>query len=125
MYVANENTNGAKYAKLEYEVLGHKKGLSLVKIKLLTGRTHQIRVQFASRGFSLVGDTKYGNQNTKSNGKTPISLFSYHLSFAHPISKRMVEAVKMPSLYGGFSIFKHELEALEKQFKTSKGYIDN
>lgn len=55
---------------------------SLVFVTLLTGRTHQIRVQFASRGFSLVGDGKYGSRH-----KSEIALFSARLSFSHPVTK--------------------------------------
>lgn len=120
VYVTDKNNKDAKYAKLEYEVLAEKNGLSLVKIKLYTGRTHQIRVQFASRGFSLVGDTKYGNQDTKDNGKTPISLFSYRLSFDHPISKRRIECVEVPTQSGSFSLFKKELNEINKAFLIRK-----
>lgn len=109
VYTAKKDTKDAKYAKLEYSVIAEKKGFSLVKIKLYTGRTHQIRVQFASRGFSLVGDTKYGEQSTKDNGKTPIALFSYRLAFRHPVSNKMIECLELPSPVGAFSLFKNEL----------------
>ena len=55
-------------------------GLTLVRVRLHTGRTHQIRVQFASRGLPLSGDRKYG----ASDAPWPIALWSYRLSFAHP-----------------------------------------
>lgn len=109
VYVANRDTKDAKYAKLDYEVLSHKKGLSLVKIRLHTGRTHQIRVQFASRGFYLLGDTKYGRQNTDDNGKTPIALYSYRLAFEHPVSKQPIECIELPQPTGAFAIFKKEI----------------
>lgn len=113
VYVTSKANKEAKYAKLEYEVLATKKDLSLVKIKLFTGRTHQIRVQFASRGFYLSGDTKYGNQETKDTGKTPIALFSYRLAFNHPIYKKMIECTEYPEPKGKFSLFKNELEKLK------------
>ena len=60
--VVNKDKKNAKLAKLEYEVLDYdeKRNLSTVKIKLYTGRHHQIRVQFANSGHSLYGDQKYG-----------------------------------------------------------------
>jgi 23S rRNA pseudouridine1911/1915/1917 synthase len=58
--VVAEGTAGAKEARLEYQVLREVNGRWLVEVNLLTGRMHQIRVQFASRGCSVVGDTKYG-----------------------------------------------------------------
>jgi len=119
VYVGDKTDKNAKYAKLEYTVLGEKKGLSLVKIRLHTGRTHQIRVQFASRGFSLVGDTKYGKQDTTANGKTPISLFSCRLSFLHPISKKPIDCFELPSFSGAFSLFKKELLELQKTKKPN------
>lgn len=58
--VVSEETKGAKEARLEYRMLQEIDGHWLVEVKLLTGRMHQIRVQFASRGWPVVGDTKYG-----------------------------------------------------------------
>ena len=68
--VVKENTKNAKYAKLEYEVIKYQEdiNLSLVKVKLYTGRHHQIRVQFANSGHSIYGDQKYG---TRGRGKHP------------------------------------------------------
>ncbi len=69
-YTVKKKRAGAKEASLEYTVLEsviseHEKVLSLVLVKLHTGRTHQIRVQFASRGHSLCGDGKYGSRDNK------------------------------------------------------------
>ena len=60
--------------------------VSLVSIDLKTGRHHQIRVQFSSRGHYLVGDQRYGIQDGKQ-----ICLFSYYLSFVHPVTKELLE----------------------------------
>lgn len=79
-YVVSEPEKGAQEALLNYEVLEVKDGLSLVKINLQTGRTHQIRVQFSSRGLPLLGDKKYGMEDAVE----PIALWSYQLGFAHP-----------------------------------------
>ena len=86
-----------KEAKLNYERLSYKDGLSLVEIHLETGRSHQIRVQFSSRGFPLVGDAKY---NKKHDGKTNIALFAKRLAFYHPITKEKVSfELEKPNKY--------------------------
>lgn len=66
-YVVDRMRRGVKEAELEYEVLATVDGKSLVKILLHTGRTHQIRVQFASRKMPLVGDRKYGSSDKRKN----------------------------------------------------------
>ena len=77
-----------KEAILDYEVLAYNSinDCSLVSITLKTGRHHQIRVQFASRGHYLLGDQRYGVLDNKQ-----ISLFSYYLSFTHPVTKEKME----------------------------------
>ena len=75
-----------KQAVLDYRVLSVREHpeygtLSLVRISLLTGRTHQIRVQFSSRRHPLLGDGKYGAHDA-----CPIALFSHSLTFPHPTS---------------------------------------
>ena len=76
-----------KPASLDYEVLKRKDGLALVKVYLHTGRSHQIRVQFASRNHPLWGDQKY-NRNAIPNRQ--IALWSYELSFHHPITDEVM-----------------------------------
>ena len=83
-YVADAPGKGVQQAILRYETLGRAEGLSLVKIRLITGRTHQIRCQFSSRGLPLVGDRKY---SLLEDG-CPIALWSHMLSFAHPADGR-------------------------------------
>lgn len=58
----------AKKAVLEYEVVEQKNNITIFNIKLLTGRHHQIRLQFANIGYPLIGDTKYGGEGTANNG---------------------------------------------------------
>ena len=84
-YVVKRKRAGVKEARLSYKVLSKNNERTLVSVKLYTGRTHQIRAQFASRGLSLVGDARYGG------GKGEISLLSYKLSFVHPITKNKLE----------------------------------
>jgi 23S rRNA pseudouridine1911/1915/1917 synthase len=76
VYVVKRERKGTKKAKLEYERVSSGE-LSLVKVRLHTGRTHQIRVQFASRGFPLLGDKKYGAKDVFDH---PF-LFSSEISF--------------------------------------------
>lgn len=80
-YVADAPGKGVQEARLRYETLEEKAGLTLVRIHLLTGRTHQIRVQFASRGLPLAGDRRYGAAD---DPVSPIALWSAHLAFLHP-----------------------------------------
>ena len=79
-YVVKRMRKGVREASLEYVTLGRTEELTLVQVRLHTGRTHQIRVQFASRGLPLSGDRKYG----ASDAPWPIALWSYRLSFVHP-----------------------------------------
>ena len=93
--------NGKK-AVLEYKVLDYNKkhDCSLVSILLKSGRHHQIRVQFASRGHYLLGDQRYGIQDNKQ-----ISLFSYSLSFPHPITKEILNFQAFPEKNDYWTIF--------------------
>lgn len=85
-FVVKRERKGVKKASLEYEVIEKKNGLTLLKIKLYTGRTHQIRVQLASRKHPVYGDGKYG-----SNANLPfIALRSHEISFIEPISRKQV-----------------------------------
>ena len=84
-YVVRRPRGGVKLARLHYEILAEQDGLSLACIRLETGRTHQIRVQFASRGLPLLGDGKYGNGAVnKRYHETRQSLYSYKLRFDFP-----------------------------------------
>ena len=95
-----------KYAELSYKLLEYskEKDLSLVEVNLKTGRHHQIRVQFASRHYPLVGDKRYGNDNVKE-----IGLYAYKLSFIHPVKRELMEFSNIPktSLFNEFDIKKH------------------
>ncbi|MBQ6477487.1 MAG: RNA pseudouridine synthase [Bacilli bacterium] len=70
-------------AILNYEVLDYIEGNSLVKINLITGRHHQIRVQFASRGHAILGDHRYSD----TTDNLPLALYAYKLEFTHPVKK--------------------------------------
>ena len=79
-YVAAEPGKGIQEAVLSYRVLNQAGDLSRVRIRLHTGRTHQIRVQFASRGMALVGERKYDTREDPCE----IALWSHMVEFTHP-----------------------------------------
>lgn len=81
-FVVKKERKGVKKASLEYKVITTNNDLTAVKILLHTGRTHQIRVQFASRQMPLAGDRKYGARDELKN----IGLMSYRINFKHPKS---------------------------------------
>ena len=95
-FVVDTKRKGAKEASLEYKTRLRgkvkEKDVSLVEILLHTGRTHQIRVQFSSRGHVLYGDGKYG---AKDNAK--IALHSYKIEFNHPKTKEHMSFVSTPN----------------------------
>ena len=97
--IVTDKENG-KYAELSFEKIKEKDNLSLVKINLITGRHHQIRVQFASRGYSLYGDQRYGEENRKQ-----LALFCYKLEFVHPVTRQKLSFISYPN-YGVFKEFK-------------------
>lgn len=90
-YVVKEPGKDVQEAILDYTRLAEKDGLSLVKINLRTGRTHQIRCQFSSRDLPLVGDKKYGRGES-----FPIALWSAKLRFCHPYSGQPMEFFRQP-----------------------------
>ncbi|NJJ37977.1 RluA family pseudouridine synthase [Paenibacillus apii] len=92
--VVREGTPGGKEAVLDYTVLGFAEGLSLVKVDLLTGRSHQIRVQLAHAGCPLYGDQKYGAAVNKPGQQ--IALWSSLVGFPHPVTKQEVELISLP-----------------------------
>ena len=83
-YIVSRMRKGVKEASLEYCVLekvtNDDNPFSALRVKLHTGRTHQIRVQFASRKMPLLGDGKYGSKDNNCN----TALWSYHIAFKHP-----------------------------------------
>ena len=93
-FVAKEPGKGIQEARLSYWSLNSRENLTRVRVRLHTGRTHQIRVQFASRGMPLVGERKYAEQNDPCE----IALWSAHLGFTHPGSREWMEFDKEPPM---------------------------
>jgi 23S rRNA pseudouridine1911/1915/1917 synthase len=87
------STTGAKRAELDYEVLETKEGHSLVRINLITGRSHQARIQMKSLGTPIYGDVKYGGKNAKQG---LLNLFAVELRFEHPVSKDAMRFICYP-----------------------------
>ncbi|MBQ6568978.1 MAG: RluA family pseudouridine synthase [Clostridia bacterium] len=95
-YTVKRMRKGVRHAELNYSVQGGAEidgnTVSLVNVELVTGRTHQIRVQFSSRTMPLLGDRKYGG-----GGDFPICLISTRLEFIHPKTKeKMCFEIKLP-----------------------------
>ena len=92
---------GVQPASLGYRVLGKKDGLSRVRIRLETGRTHQIRVQFASRGLPLVGERKYSTLEDPCE----IALWSWRIAFTHPATGKRMEFIQEPPAVYPWTVF--------------------
>ncbi len=99
-FVVKKERSGVKKASLSYRGIAQRDGLSLVWVTLHTGRTHQIRVQFASRKMPLAGDGKYGSRDN-----LPLALHCCRLSFIHPVTKRTIDICSYPDdIWYGFEI---------------------
>ena len=86
------DTPGAKDAKLIYQKAGEASGLSLIRVKLFTGRSHQIRVQTSYSGYPIWGDARYGNGKPGEQ----IALWGAHLGLVHPTKKEEMHFTAMP-----------------------------
>jgi 23S rRNA pseudouridine1911/1915/1917 synthase len=103
-YVVKRMRRGVREASLEYTVLSEKDGYALVKAKMITGRTHQIRLQFSSRKTPLYGDKRYGGTGDKT------ALWSYKLKFTSGGKERTVISVPPVSQYP-WSLFGEEVKS--------------
>ncbi len=86
-YVVAEPAKGVQEAILDYRVLSSNEEFSKVAITLRTGRTHQIRCQFSSRGWPLVGDRKY----SRNEDSCDIALWSHRVAFHHPVTGQWMD----------------------------------
>ena len=99
--VTDQPGKGVQEAVLHYQLLSSADEMSKVRIRLVTGRTHQIRVQFASRNMPLVGERKYAVLEDDCE----IALWSYKLGFFHPRTGQWMEFSKEPPENYPWSIF--------------------
>lgn len=103
VYVCAQTVEGAKKAELRYQVVEEKNGLSLTKIKLHTGRSHQIRVQTSHLGYPVYGDMRYGGENAV---KGNLALWATSLTFTHPVTKeRLCFKVEPPKELSPWNLF--------------------
>ena len=91
VFLTKNREEGGLTVKTRYRVLKEKNNLSLIEVDLLTGRTHQIRVQFSSRRMPLVGDGKYGSKINND-----LALWSHKIAFTHPKTKQLMEFTAEP-----------------------------
>ena len=89
--VTERGAKGAKRAALAYEVIQEKDGRAILKIRLETGRHHQIRVQLSHAGMPVAGDRKYNFREHVLPRAGGLKLCACHLSFRHPVSRRKLE----------------------------------
>ena len=102
--ITSSDDKQAKSAKLEYEVLNHCETeeygtLSLLRVKLNTGRHHQIRLQLSNAGIPIWGDNKYNKVFMKKKQFTQIALWSHKFGFKHPKTKEYMELSSTPDSY--------------------------
>lgn len=90
-YASIAPRQGAKEARLSYELISKSDNYNLLEINLMTGRKHQIRVQLSAIGCPIKGDLKYGDKRSNPDGS--ISLLAHKIEFIHPISKQLVSVV--------------------------------
>ena len=93
VYVATFGDHDAKRAELSYEVLDSDERLSLVKVQLGTGRSHQIRVQMSAINCPVYGDARYGGNIVRGQN---LALWAYKLELTHPVTKERMVFVAYP-----------------------------
>ena len=91
-FVVQRMRKGVREARLDYRQISRTEELSLVRVRLHTGRTHQIRVQFSSRQLPLLGDIRYGSKDPDCSA----ALWSYRLAFTHPVTKKAIDVTLPP-----------------------------
>lgn len=102
--VVSGDTKQAKKAQLTFQRLSISEGLSLLRVSLITGRAHQIRVQLADHGYPIWGDHKYGSGKQNS-----IALHAFELACEHPTLKKEVKFKALPELGYPWNLFQSEI----------------
>ena len=112
VHIAPKLETGSKEAVLEYEVIESKGDFSLIKVNLITGRSHQIRVQMSSQlNVPIFGDFKYGDKEHGGN----LALWAYELTFTHPTTKEKMRFTVAPDYNNpAFKLFEKTIETITK-----------
>ncbi len=110
--IAPKFEDGSKEAILEYEVVESISNFSLIKVNLITGRSHQIRVQMSSQlNVPIFGDFKYGDKEHGGN----LALWAYELTFTHPTTKEQMRFTVAPDYNNpAFKLFENTIEKMTK-----------
>ena len=110
VFIAPKLENGSKEAVLEYKVVENKGNLTLIDVDLLTGRSHQIRVQMSKQlNCTIFGDFKYGDKEHGGN----LALWAYELTFTHPITKENMKFKVAPDYSNpAFKLFEKTIEKM-------------
>lgn len=104
---------GAKQAILEYNTISSIGGVSLLNVKILTGRSHQIRVQTSQIGTPVFGDTKYGGDSLAKGHN--LALWAYELEFVHPTTRQPMKFKYVPPIKTTpWNVFEKEIIEIEK-----------
>lgn len=103
-----EDTPGARQARLDSEPLAWREGTTLTRVTLHTGRAHQIRVQHLAAGYPLWGDSRYGGGKPGQQ----IALWAYRLTFPHPTLKTPISFQVMPPMEGGWLPYSEQMEEM-------------
>ena len=93
MRVADKATSDSQRAELRYQALSKTASETVLAVKLITGRKHQIRVQFADRGHAIIGDRKYGSTEPFASG---VALHSWQLTMTHPTLRQLQTFTSLP-----------------------------
>lgn len=109
---------GGKEAILEYRFLAYQQNLSLLALRIITGRSHQIRVQWADNNTPLFGDQKYGSTVNKVGQQ--LALYSFALKIIHPVKKEPLIFFALPNLHQPWNLFDFAILSNYQQELTAK-----
>ena len=93
--VTSEGDRGGKESSVEFRILERRPGRTTLELRPLSGRSHQLRIQLASRGFPILGDIKYGARarSKASDGRSRIALHARQITFSHPTRREAITVV--------------------------------